>query len=447
MKAGGNAARDADWPDDLLGPVSALPESSRLWVAFSGGLDSVLLLHVVAACHADVTALHINHQLQPNHQQTEQFCRDVCARLGVPVVVERVEVAGAGSGAGGLEEAARSARYRVFKNRIGVNDLLLMAHHGDDQVETVLFRLLRGTGVRGLAGMPRDRALGRGRLCRPWLAVSRERLEQVASAAGLSWIEDPSNASHTFDRNYLRHAVVPGLKARWPGLLKRVAHSARACEESEQLNQRLAELQWQACSDAGRLKLEAFRLLSGPEQRNLVRWWIHDQGWQVPALADWSQALADMLDAGEDREPEIRGEGYRLRRYRGHFCLVPDAEVPEQSAWLVPGHSIKWGRWQLQLVAEVSAATSKIPPPPIRVSTRQGGERVRFAAGEHSRALKTWLQEQGVPPWERALLPLVYRQEKAITELIAIGDLWCSEQYSGGAAVAGWRLIVERDCD
>ncbi|MFO8140330.1 MAG: tRNA lysidine(34) synthetase TilS, partial [Marinobacter sp.] len=346
MKAGGNAARGAGWPDDLLGPVSSLPESSRLWVAFSGGLDSALLLHVVAACHPDVTALHINHQLQPDHQQTEQFCRDVCARLGVPVVVERVEVAVAGSGAGGLEEAARSARYRVFKNRMGDNDLLLMAHHGDDQAETVLFRLLRGTGVQGLAGMPRGRPLGRGRLCRPWLAVSRERLEQVASAAGLNWVEDPSNASQAFDRNYLRHAVLPGLKARWPGLLKRVAHSARACAESEQLNQRLAELQWQACADADRLQLEPFRALSGPEQRNLVRWWIHRQGWRVPVLSDWGQALAGMLDAGEDREPEIRGEGYRLRRYRGHLCLVPNAEVPEQSAWLVPGQAMKWGCWQ-----------------------------------------------------------------------------------------------------
>ncbi|GGC79883.1 tRNA lysidine(34) synthetase TilS [Marinobacter halophilus] len=445
MKAGGNAARDAGWPGDLLGPVSSLPEFSRLWVAFSGGLDSSLLLHVAAACHPDVTALHINHQLQPNHEQTEQFCRDACARLGVALVVERVEVAG--SGAGGLEDAARGARYRVFRRWVDDNDLLLMAHHGDDQIETVLFRLLRGTGVNGLAGMPHTRPLGRGRLYRPWLDISRERLEQVAMAAGLNWVEDPSNAGHAFDRNYLRHAVLPGLKVRWPGLLKRVAHSARACEESEQLNQRLAELQWQACSDAGRLKLEAFRLLTGPEQRNLVRWWIHHQGWQVPALSDWSQALTDMVGAGEDREPEIRGEGFSLRRYREYLYLVPNIDVPEPSVWLAPGPPMKWGRWHLQLMAGPSPVTAKTPSPPIRVSTRQGGERVRFTSGEHSRALKTWLQEQGVPPWERALLPLVYRQEQGINELIAIGDLWCSEQYSGGGHAGGWRLIVERDCD
>ncbi len=445
MKAGGNAARDPDWPGDLVEPVSTLPDYSRLWVAFSGGLDSALLLHVVSACHPDVTALHINHQLQPNHEQTEQFCRDTCARLSVPLVVQRVEVGVAG--ASGLEAAARSARYRVFKNQLGENDLLLMAHHGDDQAETVLFRLLRGSGVHGLAGMPRTRPIGLGRLFRPWLNISRDRLAEVASAAGLSWTEDPSNESHAFDRNYLRHAVLPGLKSRWPNLLKRVAHSAEACRDSEQLNQRLAELQWQVCGDAGRVKLEPFKALSGPEQRNLVRWWISHQRWPVPAISDWGQALADMLEAGEDREPEIRGDGFSLRRYREHLYLVPQARVSEEPVDLLPGPGLKWACWRLQLVAETRALTPENPPPPIRISTRQGGERVRFAEGERSRALKTWLQEQGVPPWERAALPLVYREEPGTSELIAIGDLWCSGQYSGSAPAAGWRLIVERDCD
>ncbi|MBE0485252.1 tRNA lysidine(34) synthetase TilS [Marinobacter sp.] len=447
MKAGGNAIQPPGWPDDLLGPVCSLPEYTRLWVAFSGGLDSALLLQVAAACHPDVTALHVNHQLQPNHEQTEQFCRDECARLGVQLVVERVDVALANTGAGGLEGAARSARYQAFKNRLGDNDLILMAHHGDDQAETVLFRLLRGTGVHGLAGMPGTRPLGRGWLFRPWLEVSRERLEQMARASGMAWVEDPSNTSLAFDRNYLRHSVLPGLKSRWPGLLKRMARTARACGESEWLNQRLAELQWRSCADAGRLKLEPFQGLSGAEQTNLMRWWIHRQGWRVPALSDWDKALQSMLNAGEDRVPEIRGEGFSLRRYRAHLYLVPNLGVPDSTADLVPGRILQWGPWRLQLVPKLSAANPKITPPPIRVSTRQGGERLRLAAAEPSRALKTWLQEQGVPPWERALLPLVYRHGQGISELIAVGDLWCSEQYSGSAPAAGWRLIVERDCD
>ncbi|MGP9834033.1 tRNA lysidine(34) synthetase TilS [Marinobacter sp. NSM] len=445
MKAGGNAARETDWPDDLRGPVSALPDTSRILVALSGGLDSALLLHVVAACHSNVCALHVNHQLQPNHRQTEQFCRSLCERLAVPLLVKCVDVAVGETGSGGLEEAARTARYDVFRQVLGAGDLLLMAHHADDQVETVLFRLLRGTGVTGLAGMPESRPLGQGVLFRPWLAVSRDRLEQVARDASLSWVEDPSNTSLAFDRNYLRHAVLPGLKERWPGLLKRVEHSARACAESEALNHRLAKLQWQACSDSGRVRLSSIQALSPLEQRNLLRWWIHQRGWKMPALADWDQSLAELIQAGEDRAPEIRGTGFSLRRYRGHLYLVPHMDVPEESVGLCSGCPLHWGPWTLRLVP--TADTPETQPPPIRVSTRQGGERLRFEEAGHSRSLKTWLQEQGVPPWERALLPLVYHETPGGSELIAAGDLWCSEQYSGSAPATGWRLIVERDCD
>jgi len=165
----------------------------------------------------------------------------------------------------------------------------------------------------------------------------------------------------------------------------------------------------------------------------------------MPALADWDQSLAELVQAGEDRTPEIRGDGFSLRRYRGYLYLVPNVEVPAHSAGLDPGRPMQWGPWTLRLTP--TATTPEAAPPPIRVSTRQGGERLRFEEGGHSRSLKTWLQEQGVPPWERALLPLVYHETPGASELIAVGDLWCSEQYSGSAPAAGWRLIVERDCD
>jgi len=443
MTAGVNAARKSGWPEDLTGPVSAVPEASRIRVALSGGLDSVLLLHVAASCHTNLSALHINHQMQPNHRQTEQLCRHLCRQLSVPLDIQRVNVPLGVSG--GREDAARAARYQAFRRYLGDQDLLLMAHHADDQAETVLFRLIRGTGVAGLAGIPAGRPLGRGALYRPWLGVSRERLNQVARAAGLTWIEDPSNASLKFDRNYLRHAVLPGLKKRWPGLLKRVAHSAKACGESDELHRRLAELQWQSCSDSGRLRVASVRLLSPPEQRNLVRWWLLRLGWSVPALSDWGQSLSELIHAGADRQPEIRGEGFSLRRYRGYLYLVPDQIKPVSPASLEPGQPLKWGGWTLEIKPAVG--TPERPPLPIRVTTRQGGERLRFQGAGCSRALKTWLQEQGVPPWERALLPLVYHEKNSTRQWLAVGDLWCSEQYSGSAPASGWRLIVERDYD
>ncbi|WP_303293536.1 tRNA lysidine(34) synthetase TilS [Marinobacter sp. ST-43] len=445
MTAGGNTARRDTWPEDLIGPVQKLPACKELWVALSGGLDSSLLLHVVAAVYPGVRALHINHQLQPNHDQTERACVELCKGLGVELEVRRVSV---DTAVGSLEDSARAARYEVFKEVLQDDDLLLMAHHADDQAETVLFRLLRGTGVNGLAGMPTSRSLGRGHLYRPWLGVTRSRLEQVAREQGVSWTEDPSNQSEVHDRNYLRHSVMPGLKQRWPGLLKRVAHTARACAESEILSQRLAELQWQSCGDdKGRIRLAPFSALGQIERRNLVRWWIHGRGLPVPALSGWDSALDQLIHAGPDRSPEILGNGFCIRRYRDHLYLVAEVRIPEAPRSLLPGQLLKWGWWTLQLVPDSLSTTPESSCPEIRVSTRQGGERIRFGANLPSRSLKTWLQEQGVPPWERAALPLVCEVSAAGEAWIAIGDLWCSEQYSGGAHAAGWRLIVERDCD
>ncbi|KMQ73938.1 tRNA lysidine(34) synthetase TilS [Marinobacter subterrani] len=449
MTPGAEPTLGFHWPEALCAPVRALPDFSRLWVALSGGLDSTLLLHLAAQCHGGagpVNAVHINHQLQPNAAETEAFCRSLCAGLNVPLVVERVSVAsGEGSsGSGGIEEAARKARYAALERLVEPGDLLLMAHHGDDQAETVLFRLLRGSGVAGLAGMPASRALGGGRLFRPLLHLERSELERWARAAGLAWIDDPSNTDERFDRNFLRHRVLPLLRSRWPGLARRLRHTADACAESETLNRKLAALQWQSLAGEGdRLPVAGLYALSLAEQKNLIRWWARERGFQPPSITDWRQSLNDLLYAGQDREPELRADGFSLRRFQGDLYLVPETRpLPETPVVVEPGSSLRWGEWTLTLVA-----SPKSPPPPIRVSTRQGGERVRFHPDGPSRSLKKWLQERAVPPWERARLPLVFAGPEGAGELIAIGDLWCSEQYSGGAHAAGWRLVVERECD
>lgn len=440
------------WPEVLCAPVRSLSRFSRLWVALSGGLDSTLLLHLVVQCHGmsgSVRVVHVNHQLQPNASETESFCRKLCARLGVPLTVRSVEVlCGRGSGSsGGLEQAARKARYRVFEALLEPGDLLLMAHHGDDQAETVLFRMIRGTGVAGLAGMPAERTLGAGRLARPLLQFGRSDLERWAREAGLSWVDDPSNADEKFDRNFLRHGILPRLRERWPGLNQRLAHTAGTCAESDFLNQRLAALQWRALGGEGRrLPVTGISVLSLAEQKNLIRWWVREQGFPAPESGDWAQVLDDLLSAADDREPEFRGPGYSLRRFQGGLFLVPQAPpLPAETVSLQPGGMVRWAEWTIRLMP-VSVSPDEAPPP-IRINTRQGGERVRMHPEGPSRALKKWLQEQAVPPWERARLPLVFAGPEGAGELIAIGDLWCSEQYSGSAHAAGWRLIVEREFD
>ncbi len=330
MTAGASAG-PLGWPQSLRDVVSQLPRHDRLCIAFSGGLDSSLLLHLFAAitpASRSLSALHINHQLQPNATEVEDFCRDVCARLNIPLQVVSVTVRVGPEGAGGLEQAARAARYAVFERWLKSGDLLLLAHHGDDQLETVLFRMFRGSGVAGLAGMPFTRSVGAGALARPLLGFSRSQLESWAEAAAVPWIDDPSNSDQRFDRNFLRSSVIPPLKTRWPSFVRRVSASARACADSHQLNQKLAHLQWQSCAgvfQSGQpdsLNIDAFAELTPAEQGNLVRWWC--QARNLPALVsdNWQSALAGLLSAAPDREPELAGRGFSLRRFQQRLqCL------------------------------------------------------------------------------------------------------------------------------
>lgn len=450
MTPGGKSAPDFTWPAALSESVRHLPDATQVWVALSGGLDSVLLLHVVSRlCSADRTirAIHVNHQLQTNADDVERFCRNLCESLNVPLYVERVTVgAHPGSPAGGVEEAARHARYGVFERVLQADDLLLMAHHGDDQAETVLFRLLRGSGVGGLAGMPSTRTIGQGQLHRPLLAFSRQQIRDWAQQADLRWIEDPSNADQTFDRNFLRHSVMPLLKSRWPSLIKRLSHSARACAEQQELAASLAQIHYASVAGGeGRLRVAQMLGLSHAEQKNLLHWWITRRGFRFPAVANWEQVIRDLLLAAPDREPEFRGDGYCLRRFHGWIYLVPDGagfEVEPQP--LRPGPPVVIGNWRLKLL---SAATPECPPPPIRISTRQGGERIRPRVGGPSTSLKKWLQAQRVPPWERPCIPLVFEGAEGEGELVAVGDLWLSDRYCGEAPATGWRIVVERECD
>ncbi|MDO6443994.1 tRNA lysidine(34) synthetase TilS [Marinobacter sp. 2_MG-2023] len=446
MTTGAKPLTGFAFSETLSTPVKAVSGYRRLWVALSGGLDSTLLLHLASLYHSKVRAVHINHQLQVNAGTTEGFCRDLCSRLAVPLTVIPVSVNLSGGPGEGLEEAARKARYEAFEALLEPGDILLMAHHADDQAETILFRMFRGSGVAGLAGMPRRRVLGDGQLVRPLLNVERSELEGQARQAGISWVEDPSNTDQKFDRNFLRLSILPLLKKRWQGFNQRLRHTAGACSDSDFLNQRLAELHWQMLgAHRYRLPVPELSKLALAEQKNLLRWWIRRAGYHPPSISDWSQVLHDLLQAAEDRAPELRAEGYSLQRFNRELYLVSDKpELPTQAVWLEPGQQVAWGEWKIHLE---SVATAKTDVPPIRICTRQGGERIRFHPDGPSKSLKKWLQEKAVPPWQRARLPLIFVGMAGPGELVGIGDLWCSEQYCGNAPAAGWRLIVERDCD
>lgn len=408
---------------DFLAQTPAEARPRGLLLAVSGGLDSRVLLaaaaEVAPALGFALRAVHVHHGLSPNAEAWAARVEAWCAAAGVPLALHRVSV---DRGVASLENAARGARQAAFAAELRPDEALLLAQHRDDQAETLLFRLLRGAGLDGLGAM-RARSLflardGRRRpQWRPFLALSRADLEAFARARGLEWIEDESNADLALDRNYLRHEILPRLAARWPAARRTLADTAQRLQEAgDLLDEVAAELAAQAVDARGCLSVPVLRELSPPRQRLLLRHWLQAGGALPPAAAVLERLRADMLAARDDAMPRVAWRGAEVRRHRDRLYLLPPASV------LPLDWSADWdgaqplrlpdGRW-------LAAAGEGGPARAWRVRYRQGGERLRPCPGQISRELRTWLQEQGVPPWERERLPLVLDGE----DVVGVGDL------------------------
>lgn len=274
-----------------------------LSVGLSGGCDSVVLLHVLVELGLGerLGAIHVHHGLSPNAGRWADFCVACCARQGVACQVEHVEV-DRESGLG-LEAAARMARYQVFSDFAA--DTLLLGHHQGDQAETVLFNLLRGAGVTGAAAIPADRRLGRLRIMRPLLDVSRHEIESYARAAQLEWIDDESNADTALSRNFMRHEVMSVLSERFPAAEKNLAQAAAHFAEADALLSELALVDWQLAADGDALRLDSIRQMSLARLKNLLRHRLRELRWQAPAAARLEEFARQLLSAGPDRHPAL----------------------------------------------------------------------------------------------------------------------------------------------
>lgn len=404
---------------DALRPWRAAP---RWFVALSGGLDSTVLLHLLARLARQqplppITAIHIHHGLQAVADEWPARCEALCQHLDVELQVVRVEVAHGAS----LEGAAREARYAAISAQLESSDVVFTAQHRDDQAETVLFRLLRGAGVRGMAGIPPSRPLGAGTLVRPLLGFSRDELEAYARAEGLDWIEDPSNACVDHSRNYLRHQIMPVLKQRWPHAPINLARTAGHLAEAEALLNELAELDLIAARPRhGRawlrlpsLDLQVLKMLSPARQRNALRLWL-SAFTSLPDTDHWAGWEA-LRDAAEDRAPIWRLNAGVLRRGDGCIWWLSGLwlQGPEEPVeWPVSAEQLMLpGNGCVRLSGEPGAGR-------LQVRYRQGGESLRLA-GRGRRDLKRLLNETGLPGFVRARLPLLYLEG----ELIAVANL------------------------
>lgn len=400
----------------LLKTLQPWRNCSALCVAFSGGMDSTVLLHALARLAQqyhlpELRAIYIHHGLQEAAQTWPAHCQSICAQLQIPLVVLEVDVAASAS----VEQAARVARYAAFEQHLAQDEVLLMAQHQDDQAETLLFRLMRGTGVAGLRGIPETRALPRGQVLRPLLAVSHQQLLAYAQQQQLSWIEDPSNATDEFDRNYLRRQVIPALKTRWPAMQQSLQRTAQHMDEAQQLLDELAKedllrvgvdpaQQW---FDLPCLYMAGLRELSLLRQKNLLRYWLSPFT-LLPDAAHWA-SWETLRDAQDDAQPVWQlHDGALLRSQDKLYWLTafwlqapPDLAltITEAGCYALPANGY------LRVEGEVRA--------PLQVRYRQGAERF-FIAGRGHRDLKRLLQECGVPTFLRARLPIVFLDQQPV---------------------------------
>lgn len=388
--------------------LAKLP-AGALVVGFSGGSDSTVLLHLLAHAPAararGLRALHVDHGLHADSARWAAHCRAVCAKLGVTLAVATVRVDAAGDGP---EAAARRARWQAYAEQVGDAEILVLAHHRDDQAETVLLRLLRGAGARGLSAM-RPFARRRGlRVWRPLLATPRAALRDYAAAHGLQWLEDPANVEFRYDRSYLRTEVMPRLRVRWPQADRAIAQTAERMADA-----RMLERDAGAVLLAQAATIEARRLAWPPlaAAKRSLRWatlrlWLRRAGLGDVGAARLARIDAELIGAGVDADPRLVIGGKALRRYREHLYLL-DADADAAL-----DYRIDWnGRAPLALpdgIGTLAIEPATAVDLPLVVASRRGGERLRLHPGGPSRELKHLLQEQGVPPWLRARWPVLW---------------------------------------
>jgi len=413
--------------------AGALPPEAGLAVAFSGGLDSRVLLQLLAeadwARARGLRVLHVDHGLHADSARWAEHCRREALGLGLDISLLRVEVPG---GSGGLEERARRARHSALQAVLRSGEVLVMAHHQDDQAETFLLRALRGAGERGLGGMRALRSFGAGWLWRPLLAAPRSALEHYARVRDLRWIDDPSNLDPRHDRNFLRHAVLPLLRQRWPQAAESLALSASLSAQAEARLQALDAIDVARAQqmDPRVLDLTVLRSWEPARRARVLRAWLHALGCALPPPSVLAQIERELLQARADSEAQVRWRGHHLRAWRDALHLLhalPPLPADLDLAWdgarplaLPDGHALALcdGMGEVQPDARL--------PWPLRIRAREGGERIRLSPTRPSQCVKTLLQTLGVPPWQRPHLPFLWNADG---ELIAVADLLLREDF------------------
>jgi tRNA(Ile)-lysidine synthase len=409
------------------------PPSPTYWVAYSGGLDSSALLYCAAAIPAvSIRAVHIHHGLHHEADAWTAHCQQTCESLNIPLSVLTVDAARRPRQS--PEETARTARYQAIESLVGPGDAVLLAQHRDDQAETVLLQLFRGSGLNGLAAMPAQAEFGHGTLLRPFLELTRADLLAYATLRHLNWVEDSSNADSAFDRNFLRQQVVPLLQSRCPSLSQTLARTARHCAEASELPAAEAQTILNDLLEPNVTAISTNRLaaLDLKMQKLALRAWISTAGYRMPNTVVIERILREGLGAGPDRNPRVRWQDAEVCRHRGALYVLPLlASVDNKTLldWPPDQETMKLrGNGELKLIPsnQGGLCRERWERSRVEVRYRQGGERLRLPGRAGSHELKKLFQEVAMPTWIRERIPLVYLDN----QLASVGGFWNASDFA-----------------
>lgn len=449
-------------------PAAHLPAHSTVVLGLSGGVDSIVLLHLLHPLalknNWSLSALHVHHGISPHADAWADFCAVRCKKMNVLLQVERVNIAPLR--ALGVGAAARQLRHAALLGQAA--DYIALAHHQDDQAETLLLQLMRGAGVRGVAAMPLVRhvtheTIHKKILLRPLLDVPRSELILYAQQHGLPWIEDESNADDSYPRNFLRHRVLPILEQRFPAYRATLARSARNFAEASALLDELALQDWALpklvtpkLTTPARTKKETLEIsrlceLSAARRKNLLRYFLASLHAPTPDSTQLEEMLQQLCHARNDAAVCVNFGGWQVRRYQGMVYAAPmrsalAENIKEYFCVTWRGESVLpllnlGGTLHFQPVSGQGISLQKLQLKPVTVRLRRGAERIRPNPNRPTRTLKNLLQEHAIPPWQRDVLPLLFCGD----DLVWVAGVATAANYWAQPGEAGMQLVWNED--
>ncbi|MDT9587570.1 MAG: tRNA lysidine(34) synthetase TilS [Candidatus Arsenophonus melophagi] len=410
--------------------ITAIGSTRRILVGFSGGLDSTVLLHALVTLRnttlhkLNIRAVYIHHGINNKADEWAIHCQKVCYDLKVAFFSRQVHINSTGQG---IEAAARDARYQAFREILLLEEILVTAQHLDDQAETFLLALKRGSGPAGLSSMPTTLPFSNSYLIRPLLSFSRQQLVVYAKQKALFWIEDDSNQNQRYDRNFLRLTIMPHFNQRWPNFSKTIARSASLCAEQEALlDELLKDNLDQLITEEGALHIDLLKSFSEIRRNTILRRWLSLHRILMPSQVQLKQIWRDVICARPDAEPKfILAKNNVIRRFQQKLWLLPNFNDLNNICltWQLPS-AIKLPDNLGILIVTNTGDEMRAPFSNEKVTIRFGLKgNIKILGRQHARRSKKLWQELGIAPWLRTRIPLIYYNQ----ELIAAVGLFITE--------------------